>query len=53
MLNVTENRLAPGEQLAAVPDSVVADGYAVSICDVVRDVNRMFSGNFRGWVGLK
>src|SRR5262249_15910810 len=33
-------------------ESLVQAGYAVSEAEIVRDVNRMFAGNFLDWVGL-
>ncbi len=33
-------------------EQLILAGYALTNDDIVRDVNRMFSGNFREWVGL-
>jgi hypothetical protein len=33
-------------------EQLLAAGYAITTGEISRDVNRMFSGNFRAWVGL-
>jgi hypothetical protein len=39
--------------LAESYSRLIADGYPLTCSQIDRDVERMFSGNFRKWVGLK
>jgi hypothetical protein len=40
------------DSLAVTYERLLASGRAVTPREITRDVARMFSGNFRGWVGL-
>ena len=48
-----QSRRVIAEALSERYESLLQAGYAVTEADIIRDVNRMFSGNFREWVGLK
>jgi len=48
-----QSRRVIADALSERYESLLQAGYAVTEADIIRDVNRMFSGNFREWVGLK
>ncbi len=45
-------RRAISRALSSSYSRLIADGYPLARKQIERDVERMFSGNFRGWVGL-
>jgi hypothetical protein len=47
-----QSRRVIADALGEQYEQLLQAGYAVSGPEIVRDVNRMFSGNFREWVGL-
>jgi hypothetical protein len=48
-----QSRRVIASALSDCYEQLLHAGYAVSSDQIARDVNRMFAGNFRTWVGLK
>jgi len=47
-----QSRKVIAEALSERYEQLLQSGYAVTPAEIRRDVDRMFSGNFREWVGL-